>query len=485
MESKLRLSCVMGCLLLATSTLAIVGCGDDSKSDGSAASSGGASGSEGGEQGSPIAGADSDSGSSEGGTGSDKGDGDGDGPDPGGTSSGARPNVEPGGPDLPDPGGAGGADGGDDSLDFDGVDLSDVSADAPSGCVGGFDRDAGTLTIEVGDQAPVVRLSVHEGVVQANGVDCESESGDPAKAEEVLSLAVTAGSGDQAVYLDLSDGAFSGCTSESGGISIALGAGSDRVTVLGTNEADVFHLGDDAGKVVLDLSGDDRVDLTIDESPAIVISTGAKGDEVRADGAALGLSPVSLALALYGGGSRDVLVGGAAADRLFGGIGNDWFDAGAAPAGGDVFDGGDGSDTIDFSARSKPLTISMGQGADDGEADEGADVSDSVENLYGGQSANTITGGSAANFIWGGPEADVLDGGDGSDLLAGGDGDDTLRGGLGDDMLYGEAGDDELDGGSGDDLLSDTEGENVWNAGAGDGDICIPTQLEKAAGCEL
>jgi Ca2+-binding RTX toxin-like protein len=489
MESKLKLSWVMGCLLLATSALAVVGCGEDSKgSNGSPTDSGGASSAEGGAEGSQTAGA--DSGANDGGGTSGKGNGED--PERGGTSSGARPSVDPGGPEAPDPGGpaggadgADGADGGEDSLDFEGVDLSDVSADAPSGCVGGFDRDAGTLTIEVDDGAPVVRLAVHAGVVQANGVDCESESGEPAKADEVRSLSVTAGAGAQALYLDLSDEPFSGCLAEMGRISIALGAGNDRFSLLGTNEADVIHLGTDAGQLLLDVDGDDRADVSVEGEPQIVISTGAKGDEVRADGSGLGVDPVAFAVALYGGGSGDVLVGGAAADRLFGGIGHDWFDAGAAPAGADTFDGGEGEDTLDFSARTEPLTITIGGGADDGEAGEQIDVTDGVENLYGGQGPNQITGGPNANEIYGGPQDDVIDGGDGGDWLVGGPGNDQLLGGLGDDTLWGEADDDELDGGPGDDYLTDQEGSNAIDAGLGDGDICSLAPGKTGVGCEL
>jgi len=486
MQSRLRLSCVIGGLLLATSGLAVVGCGDDSKgTSGGPASGGDASAAEGGaESSSPRGGSDpghGDAGSPMTGVGGQQSD-----PGHGGTSSGARPNVDPGGPNPPDPDvPVGGADGGDDSPDFDGVDLSDVSADAPTGCVGGFDRDAGTLAITIDDVAPVVRLAVHAGVVQANGVDCESSSGDPAKADEVLMLSVTGDAGAQVVYLDSSDEAFSGCISEAGAITVALGGGSDRLTVLGTLGADVIHAGSDEGKLVVDLSGDDRVDLTVEGAPELVISTGAKRDEIVADGAALGVDAAALALSLYGGGSGDVLIGGAAADRLFGGIGNDWFDAAKAPAGADVFDGGEGRDTIDFSARTKPLTITMSGGADDGEAGEKADVGDSVEVLYGGQAKNTISGGPAGNSLYGGPVADVLDGGDGDDWLAGGDGDDGLTGGPGADTLFGEAGDDTLDGGAGDDYLDDSEGKNRLDAGPGDGDICIWQKPTTASGCEL
>ncbi|HVY27898.1 MAG TPA: calcium-binding protein [Polyangiaceae bacterium] len=472
METKLGLTCLFGSWMLASSLL-VAACGDDSKpsSRQDPAAAGAASG---GADGTDVGGADS-------GNAAHAGDGSGN-----AASMGARPNVDPGGhdgPDTPDQPGAGG--GGADAPDFDGVDLTDVSEMPPGGCVGGFDPKLGTLAIEVGGDASVVRLAVHDGVVQANGVDCESEAGDPAKADQVLTLQVSGGTGDDSLYLDLSEGAFAGCLSAEGAISVDLGEGKDRVTVLGTNGADVIHAGSDGSTVVIDLSNDERIDLSISGAPALTFSTGAKDDEVRCDGAALKVDAVAIPVALYGGGARDKLVGGAAADRLFGGIGNDWFDAGEAPSGADSFDGGDGTDTIDFSARTQPLTVTLGQGADDGEDGEDVDVSGSVENIYGGQAKNQITGSAGNDTIWGGPEDDVVDGGEGDDTLVGGKGNDSLTGSAGNDYIYGEEGDDELDGGADDDLLDGGEGKNTLNGGASDGDICIGTKVDKATGCEL
>jgi len=483
METKLGLAYVIGCLLISTPALLVVGCGNDS-AEPTSASPGGAGEGAGGADGSPAAGG-ADSGVEHGGSDSGRG---GSESDRGGSASsgtGAGPHVDPGGPIEPGGPGAGGADGGADSLDFDGVDVSDASEDAPSGCVGGFDSATGTLAITIDETAPVVRLAVHAGVVQANGVDCASEAGAPATAEAVLALSISGGDGDDVLYLDSSDEPFSGALSEAGSISVALGEGTDRVAVLGTNGADVIHVGSEAGELLVDLNADQRADLTISGAPRIVLSTGAKNDQVRADGVALGIDPAALPLEIYGGGAGDQLVGGAAADYLSGGIGNDWFDAGAAPAGADTFDGGDGQDAVDFSAREAAIVITMGAGADDGEADEGVDVTASVEDVYGGQGTNTITGGAADNRIWGGPEADVIDGGPGGDILVGGAGDDELKGGEGDDYLYGEDGDDDLEGGAGDDLLDGFEGKNSLNGGPGDGDICFVTKNDKASGCEL
>lgn len=477
MKTKLGIACWIGCLMMSSSALLVVGCGDDAKQP----NDGGGGGATGG--------ADA---AAQGGDGPEQ-DG-GAGPSGGGSSgTGARPNVDPGGPDEPDvpnepnPPGAGGADdGGADSADFDGVSLEDVSESAPAGCVGGFDPELGALLLEVGGDAPVVHVAVHAGVVQANGVDCESAAGDPVKASDVVRLEISGSGGDDAVYLDLSDETFEGAFAGEGLISISLGAGADRVAVLGTVDEDVFQLGTDGDALLIDVTGDDRADVSIEGAPAVLLSTGGEEDFVIADGAALGVAPAALPLTVYGGGNRDSLVGGAASDALFGGIGNDWFDAAAAPAGGDTFDGGEGLDTIDFSARVAPLTLTLGAGKDDGEAGEEADVRDNIENVYGGQAKNDITGGANDNHVWGGPEDDVLAGGAGNDTLSGGAGDDEISGGPGYDFLYGEEGDDDLQGGAEDDLLDGFEGTDTLNGGPGDGDICvIIDKADKASACEL
>src|SRR5689334_12016846 len=225
MQTKLGLACWIGCLMMSSSALLVVGCGDDAKQPTDV----GAGGAHGGADGSAKGGGENDE---EGGTGPSGG---------GSSSTGARPNVDPGGPDDPNdpnnpnqPGAGGAEDGGADSPDFDGVNLEDVSEDAPSGCVGGFDPELGTLKLEIGGDAVVVHVAVHAGVIRANGVDCESAAGDPAKASDVTSLQISGSSGDDALYLDLSDEAFTGAFAGEGAISIALGAGADRVAVLGT-----------------------------------------------------------------------------------------------------------------------------------------------------------------------------------------------------------------------------------------------------------
>jgi Ca2+-binding RTX toxin-like protein len=90
-----------------------------------------------------------------------------------------------------------------------------------------------------------------------------------------------------------------------------------------------------------------------------------------------------------------------------------------------VVNGNDGSDRIDATGLSIPLTMNGGNGDD------------------------TLIGGSGN---------DVLNGGAGNDNLDGGDGDDTLLGGIGNDVLTGGPGLDSMKGEDGNDTLNAADG---------------------------
>lgn len=92
-----------------------------------------------------------------------------------------------------------------------------------------------------------------------------------------------------------------------------------------------------------------------------------------------------------------------------------------------VWDGG-GTDTLDFSARSTPLTIDLRAGAFSSieAADDLAIAYDVViENASGGSGTDTIRGNEAGNRLTGGGGNDTLDGGGGDDTLDGGEGQDV------------------------------------------------------------
>lgn len=120
---------------------------------------------------------------------------------------------------------------------------------------------------------------------------------------------------------------------------------------------------------------------------------------------------------LDAGGGNDVVTSTDSSVEVFGGDGNDRFVSGIAA---DVFNGGAGTDTIDYSAYQSAVTVRLDTGSG-----AGGDQLASVENAYGSAFGDRLTGDSGANR---------LDGRGGDDILAGAGGNDTLIGGAGRDV---------------------------------------------------
>jgi Ca2+-binding RTX toxin-like protein len=208
---------------------------------------------------------------------------------------------------------------------------------------------------------------------------------------------------------------------------------------------------------------------------------------------------------LTGGAGNESLTGGPGIDHLNGGGGNDRLDfegldpaqapttgsdvlnggdgddqLGGGPAGaaqdGDTFIGGAGTDTADFSSRTAPLSVTLDDVPNDGQAGEGDDVRADVEDLIGGSDGDTLVGNGAPNvfdgregddMLVGAGSDDTLQGAGGNDTMMGGDGTDTLFGVAGDDALVGGNGDDQMSGGGGSDALTGEEGDDRMVGGAG------------------
>jgi len=167
---------------------------------------------------------------------------------------------------------------------------------------------------------------------------------------------------------------------------------------------------------------------------------------------------------LRGGSTVDTLRGDAGANRLEGGGGNDTLDGRGGP---DQLVGGGGTDTADYSARSNPVTVTIGTGADDGENAEGDDVTADVEVVTGGSGNDSLTGSGLADTLNGGPGADTLNGGASADALNGGADDDTANGEAGNDTLNGDAGPDTLNGGDNNDTINGGPGNDTLRGDAG------------------
>lgn len=213
--------------------------------------------------------------------------------------------------------------------------------------------------------------------------------------DEVGSVAVFAGAGNDSVVIAT---AFTFSTTLNGE------AGND--TLVGGNGPDTMSGG--LGKDTLVGNGGD--DTLLGEEGNDVLNGGNGADS------------------LSGGDGNDTLVGGSGNDEMFGDLGNDVVLGGS---GDDSLDGGDGNDTL------------AGEGGND-------TVFGGIGNdtLKGGAGNDVLSGGEGNDRLYGEAGIDFLLGDEGNDQLYGGAGRDVLVGGTGADKLYGEAGDDILIGGT-------------------------------------
>lgn len=182
---------------------------------------------------------------------------------------------------------------------------------------------------------------------------------------------------------------------------------------------------------------------------------------------------------LVGGSGNDYLVGGNGNDSLSGGAGDDYLDAGEgnntlqAGLGNDymvsgngvnIYDGQQGTDTVDYSAHTANISITEDNVANDGAPGQGDNVYNTVENIITGAGNDTIIGSSSNNVIDSGAGDDSVNGGSGNDSILGNVGNDTIDGSAGNDTIDGGAGDDSLIGGSGNDLIYGSDGNDSINA---------------------
>ncbi|TSD82950.1 hypothetical protein FFK22_040315, partial [Mycobacterium sp. KBS0706] len=107
------------------------------------------------------------------------------------------------------------------------------------------------------------------------------------------------------------------------------------------------------------------------------------------------------------------------------------------------FNGGAGTDTVDYSASSNALTVNLGTGSATGTG-IGTDTLTSIEIVRTGSGNDTLTAAAAGSTLIAGIGTDQLNGGSGNDTLVGGSGNDTLSGNGGTDTA-----DYSQDGGSG------------------------------------
>lgn len=275
---------------------------------------------------------------------------------------------------------------------------------------------------------------------------------------------------DEQVTIELTNGLFAQ-GSATGGIYVALGSGAnDVVQVVGSEQTDIMLAGRSGNDDWVVLNQDTFRDIVMLGVENLTL-VGAGGDDVlnasslhapwpRTSYYSTAL-PFLKATTLLGGDGNDTLIGGAGPDLLRGGdgadvlqgglgsdleygeAGDDTFDEGATASGGDVFNGGDDTDTVTYAARTLAVTVTVGAFANDGETAEADDVRADIEIVRGGAANDTLTcAASLGCTLYGGTGEDTLTGRDGHDALYGEAGDDTLRPGAGDDVINGGAGTD-------------------------------------------
>ena len=109
---------------------------------------------------------------------------------------------------------------------------------------------------------------------------------------------------------------------------------------------------------------------------------------------------------LLGGEGNDVISDGAGSDKVFGGMGNDRIVA-SFDADDDVYDGGAGTDTLDYSHATERLVVDLMNGGASG-VEIGHDAITGFEKVLGGREADHFILGSESVALTGGTGDDVF-----------------------------------------------------------------------------
>lgn len=246
---------------------------------------------------------------------------------------------------------------------------------------------------------------------------------------------IDAGDGDDQMYISGYTGGDDILSGGAGNDRIYSGLGEDRIDGGADNDSLYGEAGDD---LLIGGSGNDIVD-------------GGADDDV-----------------IFGDAGNDTLIGGLGNDVIKGGADNDIFMVQSTGDGRDSYDGGDGIDTLDYSALNTAVNLTL----KDGVTTYQTDTIENIENVIGGSAADKLTGNSLDNVLTGNAGDDTLKGGAGNDILNGGGGLDNLDGGIGNDQLFGGLNDDVLKGAAGDDHLDGGEGNDDLDGGA-DKDVLL------------
>ncbi|CUV65016.1 putative Serralysin [Sulfurovum sp. enrichment culture clone C5] len=128
---------------------------------------------------------------------------------------------------------------------------------------------------------------------------------------------------------------------------------------------------------------------------------------------------------LTGSDYNDILKGSTLSNTINGLDGNDTIIAGTGKTN-DIFDGGDGIDTISYEQATSLVTIDLSNISSQVTTGSGSDTITNFENLTGSKYNDTLNGDSNSNIILGGAGNDTINGNGGNDTLDGGAGNDIF-----------------------------------------------------------
>lgn len=208
-------------------------------------------------------------------------------------------------------------------------------------------------------------------------------------------LSYTNNTAANAVTVNLANGTATGFTSIAGIENVTGGAGNDTFT--GDLNRNIFTGGAGNDTFIGSAGGDtysggagnaDKLDMSF-ATQNMTINLGAG----TASGLDIGNVTLSNIEIVKGGSGHDTLLGSGQADTFIG------------SAGGDSYTGGGGTDTLDLSATTQGVTVSLATGTASG-ADIGASTLASIEAVIGGSGADTLIAGIAPELFTGGAGAD-------------------------------------------------------------------------------
>ncbi len=197
--------------------------------------------------------------------------------------------------------------------------------------------------------------------------------------------------------------------------------GTTTVTNFGLMSATKYGIWNQYGSGTLNFINSGTV-----ESPSYSFLGGLGVDNVTNSGTMRGNVDLGLSDDSYIG------TGGRVVGQILGGAGNDRFVVGNFA---DNIDGGDGIDTLDFSARTTSVVLNLANQALNTSTLLKGDIFASIEGVIGSTVGDNLTGDALDNILEGRAGNDKLFGGLGNDSLIGGVGTDSLTGGAGADSF--------------------------------------------------